>query len=383
MDAKLDGNIKKDGAQSELSNQVRAWLFFIRDRRWSLVQKRRLIDRYTNPLAIYTRPQAELCACIKGRYKNADAQVTDAILKSDEKWLALAGNHLITINDERYPSALKEIHDPPIALFAKGDLSCLTEPIIAMVGSRRPSPVGAKLTSELAGGLARLGISIASGMALGVDGMAHQACLDAGTKTIAVMGCGLDIVYPARHRKLFAGVAGNGCVLSEYPLGSAPTKYSFPQRNRIVSGLSLGVIIVEAAERSGTLITARLAAEQNRQVMVVPGSALSAQYLGSNRLLKEGAALVCGIDDVLFELSNALGATFQDSLSVMTVDSELLPSDALLHPILQHLSDQSSSVDQIIKASGLTAAEVSSMLLILEVDGVIAATDDGGYVRLV
>ena len=383
MDATLEENTKKHQTQSELSNEARAWLFFIRDRRWSLVQKRRLIGRYNNPAAIYTHSQAELCACLKGRYKNTNAQVTDAILKKDEKWLALAGNHLVTINDECYPSALKEIHDPPIALFAKGDLACLSEPIIAMVGSRRPSPVGAKLSKELASQLAGLGILIASGMALGVDGMAHQACLDAGTKTVAVMGCGLDIVYPTRHRKLFADVVDNGCVLSEYPLGFRPTKYSFPQRNRIVSGLSLGVIIVEAAERSGTLITARLAAEQNRQVMVVPGSVLSAQYQGSHRLLRQGAALVCGIDDVLFELSNALGVTFQDRLSSTSFDSELEPSGERSHPILQHLSDQSRSVDQIIQASGLTAAAVSSMLLILEVDGVIAATDEGGYVRLV
>jgi DNA processing protein len=383
MDAKLDGITKRQGTQDQRSDEVRAWLSFIRDRRWSLVQKRRLIDRYNNPAIIYARSKAELLACIKGRYKNTNTEVTDATLNNDERWLALAGNHLITFNDDNYPSALREIHDPPVALFVKGDLACLSGPIIAIVGSRRPSPIGAKLTKDLAGGLARLGISIGSGMALGIDGMAHQACLDAGTKTIAVMGCGLDIVYPARHRKLFADVVDNGCVVSEYPLGSTPTKYSFPQRNRIVSGLSLGVIIVEAAERSGTLITARLAAEQNRQVMVVPGSVFSSQYAGSNRLLKEGAALICGVDDVLFELSNALGATFQDQLSWISNDSDLAPPVELSHPILQYLSDQSSSVDQIIQASGLTAAEVSSMLLILEVDGVIAATDDGGYVRLV
>lgn len=383
MDTTLDGNTRKEGAQSEFSNEVRSWLFFIRDRRWSLGQKRRLISHYNNPSAIYTRTKEEICTCIKGRYKNTNAQVSDVILENDEKWLALDGNHLITIDDDCYPRALKEIYDPPIALFAKGDPTCLSEPLIAMVGSRRPSPVGAKLASELANRLARLGISITSGMALGVDGMAHRACLDAGTKTVAVMGCGLDIVYPARHRKLFADVVGNGCVVSEYPLGSAPSRYSFPQRNRIVSGLSLGVIIIEAAERSGTLITARLAAEQNRQVMVVPGSVLSSQYRGSHRLLRQGAALVCEIDDVLFELSNALGTTFLDRLSSMSSDSNIEPFGAPPHPIVQHLSDQSRSVDQIIQASGLTAAEVSSMLLILEVDGVIAATDDGGYVRLV
>lgn len=379
MDTTLDEGIKNQGS----SNEVVSWLFFIRDRRWSLIQKRRLLTHYHNPVVIYSRPTSELYAHVQGKYKNVSPQVSAGILKSDEQWLNLEGNHLITINDDCYPRALKEIYDPPIALFVKGDPACLNEPLIAMVGSRRPTPVGAKLASDLADSLARLGLLITSGLALGIDGMAHQACLDAGTKTVAVMGCGLDIVYPARNRKLFASVVANGCAVSEYPLGSAPTRYSFPQRNRIVSGLSLGVIIIEAADRSGTLITARLAAEQNRQVMVVPGSVLSSQYKGSHRLLKQGAALICDIDDVLFELSSSLERAVQERPTSKNQDSEIEHFNKPTHPILQHLSDQSSSVDQIIQASGLTAAEVSSMLLILEVDGIIAATTDGGYVRLV
>ena len=254
----------------------------------------------------------------------------------------------------------------------------LGDPSVSIVGSRRPTPAGTIITQRLAGELSALGIVITSGMALGVDGIAHQAALTAGSPTIAVMGCGLDTVYPARHRSLFESISRQGLLLSEYPLGTPPDRYRFPERNRIVSGLSSGVIIVEAAERSGTRITARLAMEQGREVLVVPGSPLNPQYAGSHALIQQGAALVTDTQDVLHSLSIPLQSALQD---IESGPQESLKGND--HPLLRYINFEPTSTDQIISASGLTTAQVSSMLLMLEVDGLIAASDDGGYVRLI
>jgi len=194
------------------------------------------------------------------------------------------------------------------------------------------------------------------------------------------LGNGLDTVYPSRNRELFSQLASNGLIVSEYPLGVKPSRYTFPQRNRIISGLSHGVVIVEAAERSGTLITARLALEQNKEVMVVPGSALSSQYRGSHDLIKQGAALVSTLSDVVHVLSEPLSGFLRDIQSDPDATKGL--EAGVKHLLLQHISTESTSVDQIISSSQLTSAEVSSMLLELELKGVVAIAGDGGYVNL-
>jgi len=211
-------------------------------------------------------------------------------VQADLDWLAGDRHHLIALDSVYYPSLLREIPDPPLVLFAIGDIGLLNEPQVAVVGSRRPTPVGDRVTRDISNGLASLGIVVTSGMALGIDAAAHQAALSDQGSSVAVLGNGLDTVYPSRNRELFSQLASNGLIVSEYPLGVKPSRYTFPQRNRIISGLSHGVVIVEAAERSGTLVTARLALEQNKEVMVVPGSALSSQYRGSHDLIKQGAA---------------------------------------------------------------------------------------------
>ncbi|MCL4169440.1 UNVERIFIED_CONTAM: hypothetical protein GTU68_058226 [Idotea baltica] len=229
----------------------------------------------------------------------------------------------------------------------------------------------------IAGDLAKLGIVITSGMALGIDAVAHRAALDLNESTIAVMGCGLDTISPARHRALFEQIALKGLLLSEYPLGYPASRFTFPQRNRIVSGLAYGVVIVEAANRSGTLITARLAMEENREVFVVPGSPLNPQYAGSHRLVKQGAILVSEAQDVLLELNCHL----QKSLDEMPVlDTDTDPQTPQFR-LLKHINYEPTRVDEIILNSGLTASEVSSMLLMLEVDGLVA-TSDGRYFRI-
>lgn len=368
-----------------------AWLRLIRDQRWSARQKRQLLKSFADPVTIYTQTVSSLSEVV-GAKQVSDFCDDQSRLELDCEWLRDPEHHLITLDHLSYPALLKEITDPPIAMFAKGDLSLLEQPSIAIVGSRRPTPIGAQIATKLASELSSIGLVITSGMALGIDGLAHKGALNmladqgAGSVggTIAVLGCGVDCIYPARHRGLYQEISQQGLLLSEYPLGMRATRFSFPQRNRIVSGLSLGVIIVEAAHKSGTLITARLAMEQNREVMVVPGSALSRQYQGSHQLIMQGAALVVQRDDVLHVLQSQLSQLLEQftnsngSLKQRELDVECEHQ----HPLLKHISTVSTPIDQIISDSGLTAAQVSAMLLTLEVEGLIAAVDDGGYLNL-
>ncbi len=322
---------------------------------------------------IYFKPCAD---------KNIEKEV-----ERDLKWLEPANHHLLTFDDARYPSCLKQIYDPPLALYAIGDISLLNDPQVAIVGSRKPTPVGAHCAERISGQLAELGICITSGLAIGIDGIAHASALKNEGRSIAVMANGLDRLYPQRHSSLFSKLCERGLVLSEYPLGLAANKYRFPERNRIVSGLSLGVVIVEAAERSGTLITARLAGEQNRHLMVVPGSALSRQYQGSHRLLQAGASLVSTGEDVLACLSNELSTYLQNlkTSSKKAIDSNShseTKQNSEHSAILSVIGAESTSTDDIIRASGRPVDEVASALLDLELSGCIASTTEGGFVNL-
>ena len=362
-----------------LQDSLVSWLSLIRDNRFSLMQKHSLLDKFGSLDIISQAAYKDLCDFLGVRVEvGRDKRFRESLrlnLKRDLDWLRQDGNHLICWGDANYPKLLTEISDPPLCLFASGDLSLLSEPKISVVGSRRPSPAGIKITKNLSSDLSKLGIVITSGMALGIDAVSHQSALDVSGGTIAVMGCGLDIITPLRNRRLFEKINQQGLMLSEYPVSYPASRYTFPQRNRIVSGLSYGVIIVEAAQKSGTLITARMAMEQNREVFVVPGSPVNPQYAGSNELIRQGALLLANVDDVLVELSVSLQA--DPALSVF--DSLASKGQAVDHPIIRYISYESTPIDQIILESGLTASEVSSMLLILEIEGVIAISDDGGY----
>jgi len=365
-------------AQSLSELERSAWLRFIRDRRWSSKQKHLLLHSFTSPLAIQQAGVKDLKQVDVGRWQNRSANVDERRVDKELQWLEQAKHALVVYGSPDYPHLLYHIPDPPLALFAIGDLSLLNDPAVAVVGSRRPTPAGQHLTQRFATGLVDCGISITSGMALGIDGAAHRAALERGGSTIAVMGCGLDIIYPARHRDLFAQIGDSGCLLSEFPLGVNVSRDTFPRRNRLVSGLSLGTLIVEAAERSGTLITARLTMEQNRPVMVIPGSPLSQQYKGSHALLQQGASLVTNIEDVLHELKLPLAEALKKAPSKSTVLGPEQPKNSLL----THVQYEPTSIDSIIQDSGLTAAEVSSMLLTLEIRGLVGRTPDGGVVKL-
>lgn len=373
-------SVVKEGSTQSQKNTV-AWLRLIRDHRWSNAQKRHLLARFKSPVIIYDQSYQDLCATLPRRWRSQKPTHAPDWLELELQWLEQPNHYLICLGDPEYPAMLSEISDPPLALFCEGDICLLQDPAVAIVGSRRPTPSGKSLTQTIASELASLGIVITSGMALGIDGAAHQGALQSNGATVAVMGCGMDTIYPARHQSLFHEIAQTGCLLSEYPLGTPVSKFTFPNRNRIVSGLAHGVLVVEAAQKSGTMITARLAMEQNRSVMALPGSPLSRQYCGSHQLLQQGATLVTCAGDILNELSLPLKHACVNNTAVDNdVNNQTRRTP---HKLLSYIYHESTSVDQIISASRLTAAEVSSMLLMLEIENAVTRADDGGYVKLV
>jgi DNA processing protein len=281
-------------------------------------------------------------------------------------------NALIS-EDPNYPSRLKEIYDYPPVLYVKGSLPAKDEPCLAIVGTRRPTVYGRQVAEEIVTDLARSGIIIISGLARGIDSVAHRAALDAGGRTVAVFGSGLDIVYPGENATLAQAIVEHGALVSEYPLGIKPRAENFPMRNRIMSGLSLGVLVVEAGERSGALITARQAVEQNREVFAVPGSILSPASQGTNRLIQEGAKLVRDYTDILQELN----------LTIVVQQAEIKefsPASEVEAAILKQLSAEPNHIDEICRRSGLTLPEVSSTLAMLELKGIARQVGSMNYV---
>jgi len=275
--------------------------------------------------------------------------------------------------DPLYPARLKEIYDYPPVLYVRGNLPVQDEPCLAIVGTRRPTIYGRQVTEEIVADLARSKITIVSGLARGIDSVAHRAALDAGGKTIAVFASGLDIVYPGENAKLAQVITEHGAVLSEHPLGAKPRPENFPLRNRIMSGLSLGVLVVEAGERSGALITAHQAVEQNREVFAIPGSILSPASQGTNRLIQEGAKLVRNYTDILQELN----------LTIVVQQAEIKgfsPADEAESAILKQLSSEPSHIDEICRRSGLAMPEVSSTLAMLELKGIARQAGSMNYV---
>lgn len=275
--------------------------------------------------------------------------------------------------DEAYPSRLKQIYDHPPVLYVRGSLAPEDEWSLAVVGTRRPTYYGREVTEQLVGGLARNRITIISGLAKGIDATAHRAALDAGGRTIAIFGCGLDIVYPSDHVKLAREIMEQGALVSEFPLGVRPKAENFPRRNRIMSGLSLGVLVVEAGEKSGALITVRWALEQNREVFAVPGSVLSPQSKGTNRLIQEGAKLVRDPQDILEELNLTMAVQQLEM-------KEFLPATEAESLIMKYLSSEPTHIDEVGRYSGLPIATVSSTLAMMELKGTVKQVGGMNYI---
>lgn len=311
----------------------------------------------------------------------------DLRIRADLDWLqADPRRQLLSWNDAGYPEALRGIAGPPPLLFVIGDAALLGQPQLAVVGSRQATPQGLDNARAFAAELVRRGLIVTSGLALGVDGAAHQGALDGGGATLAICGTGLDRVYPARHRALAQAILERGgALVSELAPGAGALREHFPRRNRLIAGLSLGVLVVEASRESGSLITARLAAEQGREVFAIPGSIHNPLARGCHRLIREGAKLVESVDDVLLELAPRLGAWLRDADAARPADPGAGPAPDLLAPeqqrLLSLLGDAPRAVDELVAASGLTAATVSATLLHLELAG-LAAPHARGYQRL-
>jgi DNA processing protein len=277
---------------------------------------------------------------------------------------------IVPFTDPIYPARLRLIADPPPFLYVKGEIRNQDERAVAVVGSRSASDYGRRVARDLCRGLASLGFTVVSGMARGIDGAAHEAALNAGGRTLAVLGCGVDRAYPREHDKLYQRITENGAVMSEFPLGTGPVPFNFPVRNRLISGLSLGVVVVEATEKSGSLITASLALEQGREVFAVPGEAGASRSRGTHQLIRQGARLVETVNDIVEEIA--------PQLSARTQNAEGTPRLALpqhfgdeFKKIFALFQERSLQIDEVIERSGCSPSRVSEILLELELLGYI------------
>jgi DNA processing protein len=301
-------------------------------------------------------------------------------VETDLAWLAAPGRHLLTPSMPSYPALLRHISDPPPVLFVDGDVEILGAAQLALVGSRRATPCGVETAHCFSAELAGLGLIITSGLALGIDAASHRGAMAGGGRTVAVAANGLDMVYPGSHRRLARQVVENGALVSEFPPGTAPLARHFPRRNRLISGLSLGVVVVEAARRSGSLITARLAGEQGREVFAVPGPIQSPLARGCHDLIRQGAKLVEQVSDIVEELPVEVcpGPLVQAPKSAAPGARNL---DEAHEKVLASLAYRATSVDSVVERSGLTADTVCSILLALELRGLVVPVPGGAYCR--
>ena len=303
--------------------------------------------------------------------------------ENDMRWLDQPGNHLLTITDRRYPPRLRELANPPTVLFLHGDPDLLSLPQLAIVGSRNPSTGGSRNAHDFAEHLAAAGLVVGSGLANGIDAAAHQGALDAEGLTLAVTGTGLDRVYPAKNRALAHAIAMSGLLISEFPTGTPPLAANFPRRNRILAGLALGTLVVEAALKSGSLITARLAAEAGREVFAIPGSIHNPLARGCHALIRDGAKLVETAEHVLEELAPLLSAA---DISLRTPPqpqpSEAEAMDPQHAELLRAMGFDPVTTDELVERTGFPAAEVSSILLLLELQGHVSSGAGGLFTQL-
>jgi len=338
---------------------------------------RRLLVAFGSPEAILASPSREIARIVPARLA-ADIErgpPQDALARA-AAWLEDPANAVVTLGDPRYPQLLLQIPDPPPLLYVKGRAELLGGPALAIVGSRHATPHGVALAESFATTLSDAGLTIVSGLALGIDAAAHRGGLAGRAKSIAVVGTGLDIVYPARNRALAHALAASGALLSEFPLGTGPIASNFPRRNRVISGLARGCLVIEAAAQSGSLITARLANEQGRDVFAVPGSVHSPLAKGCHQLIKQGAKLVESALDVLEELR------LPQPTPPPSGAAPAAQSDAREAALLEHLGYDPCDIDTLVARSGLAAEVVSALLTQLEIAGRVAAIPGGKYQRV-
>ena len=334
---------------------------------------RNLISKFGSPKCVFEAKSKEL-----ERLEGIGEKTIHA-LSSFSEWdkveqevsrIKKSGFQLINLHDSNYPKNLLAIYNPPPFLYLKGNILREDEMAIAIVGTRVPDKYGRFVTEEIAGELGARGITVVSGMARGIDSIAHSGSLKRGGRTIAVLGSGLDVIYPPENKKLGEWISSQGAVVSEFPLGTAPDSVNFPKRNRIISGLSLGVVVVQASDKSGSLITASFALEQNRDVFAVPGNVGNRLSQGVNKLIKKGAKLVESVDDILTEIEafKHLAAIRASDYSFSSMLSALTQDERSVYSVLK---DKSLHIDEIIKLTGIDSARALSVLLSMELSGIV------------
>jgi len=352
-----------------------AWLRLLRTPGVGRDSARKLLAACGSAEAVFSAPTATLRALVSAAQCSALAEAPeghDEKVAATRAWAAAdPARHVITLGDPSYPPQLLETADPPLLLFAQGRLELLTAPAIAIVGSRNPTAQGADNARAFAAHLSKAGLTVVSGLALGIDGAAHEGGLVGRGVTIAVMGTGADRIYPGRHRALAHRIAERGLLLTEFPIGTPPLPDNFPMRNRIIAGLARGTLVVEAALPSGSLSTARAALEAGREVFAIPGSIHSPQSRGCHALIKQGAKLVESADDVLGELD----------WKSRPPAAALAEGESIHDPLLDALGHDPATLDALGARTGLGAADLNARLLELELDGQVARLPGGLFQR--
>ena len=347
-------------------DNLRYWLGFNLVRGIGPSRMQMLLDVFGNVRAAWEAPEQALREIKLNRRARRNLLQLRREVDLDEVLLRAerAGAHVYTWDSPDYPALLRAIPDAPFVLFVRGEIIPADEWSIALVGTRKATVYGREVARRLSTDLVRSGVTVISGLARGIDGIAHRAALEAGGRTIAVMGSGVDYVYPAEHRKLAEEIAENGALVSDFPLGTRPEGSNFPARNRIISGLSLGTLVIEAGVRSGALITADFALDQGREVFAVPGSILSSASIGTNRLLRDGAHVVTGAGDILETLH-------LDNITEKQLAREILPENATEAAIFAQLSAEPRHLDMVVRAVALPVETISSTLVMLELKGMV------------
>jgi DNA processing protein len=377
-----------DALQQDVSDQL-SWVRLTTLPELGIIKQLALLKAFGLPEAVFAANWLQLASIVgEAHASQITTPISDkqqALLETTHTWLSQPNHHLLTIADAHYPQSLLALHDPPLVLYCKGQLACLEQPQIALVGSRHATPAGLQNAYAFAQHLSQQGWGITSGLALGIDAAAHEGGLQGDGKTIAVIGTGIDRIYPAKNKALAHRIANEGLIVSEFALGIAPAAYNFPRRNRIIAGLSVGTLVVEAALSSGSLITAKLATELGREVFAIPGSIHSPVAKGCHALIKQGAKLVESGQDVVDELRNTPQPTVQSKAQKISTSPSVLrqrSKQAVLpvqpvqqrlpdHPLCQLMGFEPCSFDALVERSELSAQVVSSELLTLELMGCV------------
>ncbi|SFV87252.1 Rossmann fold nucleotide-binding protein Smf possibly involved in DNA uptake [hydrothermal vent metagenome] len=356
------------------------WLMLLKAPRIGTRTFYRVLQIFETPEQVFsaTKTERKESGIFKSQTLDFLEKNDTSLVQPDLDWAKGDDCHILTLIDENYPELLKTISDPPPLLYVRGDIACLSLPQLAIVGSRNPSPGGKENAQEFAKSLSQAGLIITSGMASGIDASAHIGALETDKPTIAVCGTGLDRIYPAKHKALAHQISKKGALVSEFCIGTSPIANNFPRRNRIISGLSLGTLVVEASVKSGTMITAKLAAEQCKEVFAIPSSIHNPLAKGCHQLIKQGAKLVENIDDILDELQFEPLSPIQKNNA--TISEKELDNSAFI--LLKYLSYDAINIDEIVEKSGLSPQIITQELLMLELDNKIAKVGGTGYVLI-